>query len=99
MDHMHKSILSDVVQTQLSLTGGNKATAGYPSARPLLELGILIPPVMVTIKIVFLVPDPKAASGPRVAVRVHVSLYTAVSPTYKLLSGDWYITHKSSRLR
>jgi len=48
---MHKSILSDVVQTQLSLTGGNKATAGYPSARPLLELGILIPPVMVTIKI------------------------------------------------
>ena len=27
---------------QLSLTGGNKATAGYPSARPLSKLGILL---------------------------------------------------------
>ena len=50
--HTHTSILSDVVQTQLRMTGGNKATAGYPSAQPLLELGVLIPPVMVTIKIV-----------------------------------------------
>ena len=83
------SILSDGFQTQLSVTGGNKATAGYPSARPLLELGIFLSSCHGhdNWKISFLVPDPKAASGPRVALRVHVSLYTAaVSPT----EDRWY---------
>ena len=57
----------------LSSTMGNKATAGLPSAQPLLGLGIS------RTRTPFLVPDPKAACRPRLALIVHDCMYTCIA--------------------